>query len=393
MAKKQPKKSPVDPGLIITKAAKEALSPAQTEFNRLMKRLENARAKHLREQTKLDGLLLATSRDLMPLVENVHRTDLQILNDVVEALDTVKLSAKRRELLEDLVCAKAGNLLDDPAGLNDKDIAGLGEILEKFDTEEEDDEEFGLSDEEEAEEFDHLRAMLESAAAQAGVKLDLSDLDPSMDPADFERIFKERLQEAAENQEKADAAKPARKQTKAQINKAKRIKEQEDAKKRDLKSLYKQLAKALHPDLESDPTLKSHKEDWMKRLTTAYANGDLRGLLQIEMEWLGEEATNLSTAGDEKLKVYCAVLKEQIREQKEKTEWLEDEPQYFPLRRFSDPYTGKMASPTRILKELKESVRDHLGMLKKLRGTKTARRALLEAWADQHENSLSRMFF
>lgn len=388
MAKKQPKKSPVHPGLIITQAAAEALSPSQAEFNRLMKRLENARAKHLREQTKLDELLLTTSRDLMPLVERYHRTDLEILTDVVQALDTVKLSAKRRELLVDLVVAKAENLLSDPVGLSDEDIAGLGAVVEKFNPHDPD----APLSEEEAEDFDHLRGMLEAAAAQAGVELDLSDLDSSMDPGDLERILQERLLEAAEKQDQAEAAKPARKQTKAQINKAKRIKEQEDAKKRDLKSLYKQLAKALHPDLETDPTLKSHKEDWMKRLTTAYADGDLRGLLQIEMEWLGEEATNLSAAGDEKLKVYCAVLKEQIKEQKERTDWLADEPQYFPLRRFADPYTGKAGNPYRILKELKEGVRDHLGALKKLRGTKAIRRATLEIWADEHEYSLTRMF-
>ncbi len=56
-------------------------------------------------------------------------------------------------------------------------------------------------------------------------------------------------------------------------------------KKRNLKSLYKQLAKVLHPDLETDPESKLQKEEWMKRLTSAHALGDLRELLSIEFEW------------------------------------------------------------------------------------------------------------
>ena len=42
-----------------------------------------------------------------------------------------------------------------------------------------------------------------------------------------------------------------------------------EAKNRDLKSLFKQLAKAFHPDLEPDPLHKQHKQIWMQRLNTA----------------------------------------------------------------------------------------------------------------------------
>ena len=123
---------------------------------------------------------------------------------------------------------------------------------------------------------------------------------------------------------------------------------QEEAKNRDLKSLFKQLAKAFHPDLEPDPLLKQHKQVWMQRLNTAYAANDLREMLQLEMEWLGEEATNLATAGDEKLQVYCMVLKEQIADLKRQTQHLPDEPQYGPLQRFRDPFYGTIANPATI---------------------------------------------
>jgi len=386
--KKTSKPAALPSALIISKDAEKELSPAQAEFNRLMKQLERARAKHLREQSKLDAMLVTSSRDLMPLIEAFNQADLVILKVVVDALRNVKFSKKRRELLQDLAYHKAGSLLRDPAGLNDDDISELEAIAKDLEPPDYEDE---ASDQDE-EEFDEMVAMIKAIAGRAGVELDLSDLNLEMPPEDLERILQERLLDAMTGAKNAPK-KPARKQTKAQMEKSKRIKEQEDAKKRDLKSLYKQLAKALHPDLETDPELKVHKETWMKRLTSAYADGDLRALLQIELEWLGEEATNLAAAGDEKLKVYCAVLKEQIREQKQRTDWLSGEPQYFTLRRFIHPFTGTMGSPERLSKELKAEVSQQNRTIAQLRGSDVEKKKTMERWADQHERSLRELPF
>lgn len=72
----------------------------------------------------------------------------------------------------------------------------------------------------------------------------------------------------------------------------------------------------------------------MKRLTVAHAAGELRELLRIEMEWLGEESSNLASATDAKLKVYYVVLKEQIAEVKAQTEHLAFAPEYAVPGRF-----------------------------------------------------------
>ena len=243
--------------------------------------------------------------------------------------------------------------------------------------------------EDESEEFDFLREMIEQTARQAGVELDLSDLDPKGDPEEFERVVRERLGAAAALFETmADspeaAAKPRRKPTKAQAAKERNRLAQEEAKNRDLKSLFKQLAKAFHPDLEPDPLLRQHKLVWMQRLNTAYAANDLREMLQLEMEWLGEEATNLATAGDEKLRVYCMVLKEQIADLKRQTHQLPHEPQYGPLRRFMDPFYGTIASPATIRRELRESLRHHRGMLEILDANNAASRRMIQEWTDEH---------
>ena len=49
----------------------------------------------------------------------------------------------------------------------------------------------------EIEEFDLLRTMIEHSARAAGIELDLSDLDPSGAPEEFERAVRERMGAAA----------------------------------------------------------------------------------------------------------------------------------------------------------------------------------------------------
>jgi hypothetical protein len=382
-----PKKPALASSLIITHTTDEALTAAQIEFNRLMMRLEKARAKHLREQKELDELLVITSRVLMPLIEDLHRTDRDIVFQVSAALNEIKFNEKRRRWLKDLVSGKASDLVADPVGLSVEDLARLEAIVAELAPP------YPKKKTQEAtDEFASLRNMMETIAREVGLDLNFSDLDLSLDPAEIEREMEKRLRVAVGGPG-SSAPKLPRKQTKAQLEKARKLQEQEEAKKRDFKSLYKQLAKVLHPDLETDPQLKQHKEIWMKRLTSAYAAGDLRELLHIEMEWLGEESTNLATASEEKLRVYCAVLKQQIADLKRQTEWLLHEPQYGPLDRFIDPNFGYLANFDEVRRELLDENKRSREVSKFLVEGGLNCRQMMEEWADQHGQSLRKPKF
>lgn len=383
MTRKAPNQpAPRKDGLVIRPGIGAPLSRTQVEFNRLMKNLETAKARHAREQERLDETLATSIRELMPLVEDLNRVNRDLVFKGHQALQTLKLSARRRHWFGDLLSGKASELLADPVGLNAEEIGRLEAVVEELGPSED----AQRMEEDADEEFDFLRGMMEQAAHEAGLELDLSDLDPSGDPEEFQRVVAERLQSAFVDQAEAPAAgaKPRRKPTKAQALKERNRLALEDAKKRDLKSLFKQLAKAFHPDLEPDPLLKQHKKVWMQRLNTAYAAADLREMLQLEMEWLGEEVTNLATAGDEKLKVYCMVLKEQIADLKRQTHFLPDEPQYGSLQRFRDPYYGTLASPVSIKRELQAEMRHHREMLEILAANNAASRRMIYEWADEH---------
>lgn len=369
-------------GLIFKSAGAADLSLAQIEFNKLMKRLENTRARYEKEQARLDLMLETSIRELMPLIDNLNQVNFELVVHGHAALQTIKLTARRREWFGDLLSGKAHDLLADPNGLTDEQLETLQKIVDKLGPSRSQQEMKAA----EADDFDFLRSMLEDAARNAGVELDLGDLDIHGDPAVFDQQLHERMTAAAEAYEQNPSAGETRKRkpSKGQLERERKKHEIDEAKQRDLKSLYKQLAKALHPDLETDPTLKIHKEEWMKRLTAAYAAGDLRELLRIEMEWLGEESSNLATAGDEKLKIYSMILKEQIADLKVQTQTLVDQPQYFPLRRFMDDFTGYIPEPAMIKRVLSNDRQRHQTMLQIIKHGDAETRRMIHKWADEH---------
>jgi hypothetical protein len=238
--------------------------------------------------------------------------------------------------------------------------------------------------------------MMEEMARMNGVKLDLSDLDIHGDPSVFHRQLRERLEAAREVFNQPDPSgnpgpagkKRPRKPTKAALERERRQREIEEAKTRDIKTLYKQLVKVLHPDLQTDPALKLHREEWMKRLTTAYANSDLRDMLEIEMEWLGEEGGNLAKVGDETLRIYAMVLQEQTAEIRHQLSMLAFDPQYHLLKRFTGPFGNKIS-----VQRIKDNLVDDSTELKEMHARLAAggpkARALLNQLANEHARMCS----
>ena len=361
-----------------------ALSPPQAEFNKLMKRLESARTKHERERSRLDQLLDTCTRELMPLVGTLNRLNHQMVVHCTSVMKATKLTARRKTALTELLWQKADRLLSDSWGLAEEDIEELAALAKELSPRQEE----SSQGERDAREFDMLRGVIEDAARELGVDLDLSDLDIHGDPVEFERQIRERLEAAQAAAASQPPSSRGRKPGKARMERERKQQEADEAKRRDLKSLYKQLAKALHPDLESDPLRRVQKEEWMKRLTTAHASGDLREMLCIEMEWLGVESSNLATASDEKLRVYGAVLKEQIAELKMQTRFLIDQPQYAALGRFRIGFTGFIDEPVILKGGLYDEIDRHKGMLETLKKGGGPCRKMIHLWADEHARSM-----
>ncbi|RYY90877.1 MAG: hypothetical protein EOO15_00720 [Chitinophagaceae bacterium] len=87
----------------------------------------------------------------------------------------------------------------------------------------------------------------------------------------------------------------------------------------ELRTLYKKLAKALHPDVHPDLT-EAHKELWLK-VQDAYKSGDLERLKALELAYadlLQSTDTLVQELPQSELDLRCATLREGIRQMEDK---------------------------------------------------------------------------
>lgn len=124
------------------------------------------------------------------------------------------------------------------------------------------------------------------------------DIDPSLPP-----------------HEQAAAAARARRKTKAQKAQdaaEQAAREEQQSLLSNTKTLYRQLARTHHPDLERDPAVQQQKTQLMQRITEAYEANDLYTLLQL----LSESAPT-SPTDDTVLLRYTQALHQQQTELKQ----------------------------------------------------------------------------
>ena len=78
----------------------------------------------------------------------------------------------------------------------------------------------------------------------------------------------------------------------------------------DLNKLYKKMASRLHPDKESDESLKKEKHELMQQLSKAKRDGDVFTLLQMSQQWLPDFELDLSPSA---LKAMIRVLETKVK--------------------------------------------------------------------------------
>lgn len=80
-----------------------------------------------------------------------------------------------------------------------------------------------------------------------------------------------------------------------------------------LRTIYRQLASALHPDRASDAADREQKTALMKRVNAAYERKDLTELLHMQLTVEQVDARKVAALSDEKLEVMCVLLAEQYK--------------------------------------------------------------------------------
>lgn len=158
-----------------------------------------------------------------------------------------------------------------------------------------------------------------------GVDIDLDDFNRTQFDSDEEReVHEEKYRDFREKYEeyrseyfrKSQSGFKEKSKSKAQMEKEKKQLEAERLLSTDINSLFKNLAKLIHPDKEQDPILREKKAKLMTKLSGARDNLNIAEILEIKLqvdELIPNQQTNVSFH-DTSIKRFVGIIKSKIRE-------------------------------------------------------------------------------
>ena len=302
------------------RAKKSALNSSQKTFQRLKNKVEKFQKELKNHEKMLDSLIEFYHNRINP--DKIARREALI--EFVKFMYTYyhtnpPLSRANLDILKELIVEKVESILSSDI-FNDADQE-MCAIFKEFE---------GVGyDEVVSYEMDVMKNELEGMFQGIGINLDLSKVSHT----DSEEDAMKKLFEAM-NVSKEEMSFNEKPKTKKQLEKESRRKELEELQKKGLSSIYKQLAKAFHPDLEQDPTQKVEKELLMKKLTAAYDNDDLHTMLSLQMMQMKSTAVGNESLDEDKIKIFNSILKEQVEELEMRIATLIMHPKYLHIQQY-----------------------------------------------------------
>lgn len=303
MSKLNPKQG-VQNELFLTKnQSKQLLSKDEVKFNKLVSKIELLEKRLEKTEKSLNDKLDYYVKNIVPLdkqVKDLKYDNIKLLhhcmleNGAFTKSERAEIHEILKEELFDYISYKGVDNIDDFVEelfheLHGESVASYTQNA-----------------------FEQSKKELENEFARNGFDINLDDIYSEMSQ---EEIFSKMNEKAEHLKMKMDEKKQNQKtkaKTKKQLEKERKELEITEAKNKSIASIYKQLAKILHPDLELDEEKKIEKQEYMKQLNVAYKKNDIHTLLKLELLWIKkEENSNLS---EDKLKIYIEVLKEQVQE-------------------------------------------------------------------------------
>ena len=299
----------------------EAMSPAAKAFNRALQRVEKLQ----RQLHELDAICQAHGAALTQAVQPLRSQRTSAMHSLLERLCThldqpaKGLSKVQRSTLRDIVCNLARNLME-------LGVAGMEAVHDRYSPQ--------TLAQMQQEENAAMRQGLEDLMGHftgESLQLDTDTDDPeAMLQAALEQLRAQAQQEEAERQARAatrqarQAARQAKKGATAQQQQAAQALKDADT---SLRQIYRQLASALHPDREPEPTERERKHQLMSQANAAYERKDLVALLQLQLQAELVDPDHLERVSQERLQQLTLLLKQQAAEldkqrQHEQQRWI-----------------------------------------------------------------------
>ena len=308
-------------GLSITKAANKKLSKNQEAFNKLTKRIEKLQKEIETKQLQLDVAMKLYGTEVQASKTKITTQRRELIIVLWENYSTKKLAKTEQRSLKQIIREHVQFLLVE---LGKEPDAVIKEIFEQLEGDNYDE---MLEQEKEI-------ARVDIAEELKKMKVDLADVDTSDADALAKKLYETRralFEKQSEMNDQFEKQQASKKKSAKQLEAEKLQQQVIEIKQKNIGTIYKQLAKLFHPDLEQDEERKLEKEVLMKELTVAYEAKNLHALLSLELKWIHKENEHLETLTEEKLAVYLQILKEQAQELEYEKNELIQHPQYSVL--------------------------------------------------------------
>lgn len=306
--------TPVDAALSLSALAVQPdahtpLSPTQQRFNALLALIEGLSGQIQRLQAWSGQHRDKHIQALREAVQQAQAHRKSLLLFVHERLQTADLTAQQQRMAR----GKLRSLIEQLSATADPQVQALADLyVSQEDTQE--------AAEEQAEAAQRLRERIEQALGQP-----LESPSQYQTPEEMMQAGMRQWQRQQQADDERKAAKRAARKTQKQAQKQAQKKStaadkglvpaamqgQTDAKSV-IRTIYRQLASALHPDREPDEPARLRKTAWMSEVNAAYEKNDLSTLLRLQMQVAQGGTQRTARMADDQLIAMCQLLKEQV---------------------------------------------------------------------------------
>ncbi|KQR41455.1 hypothetical protein [Acidovorax sp. Leaf160] len=278
-------------------AAAPPLSAAQQQFNTLVERIAEERAQLDTWNTAIAAYQQRYARELQPLIRDYHAIHVELVQWLdTEATSRMGLSKSMQQTAGEVIASMAAYLAD---GVLDENTRAAMQALHAR---------YG------PEQGPAPAPPAPSAAPAPAPPSDAPGEDAAADDASPEAILERVEAQMRADQARVEAERQRHRAQRARKPTARERREQEAAQQagQSVRSVYRQLASALHPDREPDPAQRDRKTALMQRVNLAYAADNLMDLLQLQLEVQQIDPDHLARLGEERLAHYNQALAAQL---------------------------------------------------------------------------------
>jgi hypothetical protein len=301
--------APTLAALTVQASAQAPLTAAQQRFNELLARIEQLSGQIQRLQAWSDRHRYAHIQTLRECVQQAQAQRKSLLLFLHERLQMADLTVQQQRMAR----SKLRSLIDQLAVTADPQVQALADLYVN-------DEDTQEAAEEQAEAAQRLRERIEQALGQPIDKPSQYQTPEEMMQAGMRQW--QRQQQADDERKAAKrAARKSQQQAQKQAHQKSAAAEngtappaarQEADAKSAIRTIYRQLASALHPDREPDAQERVRKTALMSEVNAAYEKNDLTTLLRLQMQVAQVNPQSTSRLADDKLRAMALLLKEQV---------------------------------------------------------------------------------